>query len=150
MCILFIYMQSSCFYIDSEDRKYVWCARPDYVGQYKLNISRSILTNYMPQDTGKPYFNTPMHSYSKEDTAIINLKLSLNNDSTFEFSNDVPFINEKHGKWVMGGNDLDDFCVLLNSNDQVGLYTNNSIAIYAPQPKDTQPYVKYLYFDRIK
>jgi len=56
---------------------------PQYVGVYQISLTKSKLGEYEHVDS------------------IRNLQLIIKNDSTFEFSKDVPFIYSKSGTWKL-------------------------------------------------
>jgi hypothetical protein len=115
---------------------------PQYVGLYQLNLAASKLGKYAAIDS------------------IQYLKLSIRDDSTFEFSRDVPFLLQK-GTWIMRHFEpIDhpplDKCFLNygeKHREDVVIPIDegiNEFFINSPVAKDSQEQVEVLQFKRVE
>lgn len=117
---------------------------PQYVGVYQISLTKSKLGEYEHVDS------------------IRNLQLIIKNDSTFEFSKDVPFIYRKSGTWRLEYTapiDLPPFyrCSLNygenNREDDLLPIDENITGCYLKYPLskgDQEQQVELLQFTRIK
>ncbi len=110
--------------------------KKEYIGSYRINMNKSKLL-----------------SYANDSLKYDQLMMQLNDDNSFSFSIDAPFIMCAHGTWDMDGNELSNYAVLKFDNilnSQVLLDTNGSAYIKYPVNKKAFPYVELLYFDKQK
>jgi hypothetical protein len=110
--------------------------KEEAVGTYELNLQESLLGNYI-----------------KDSTLLRNLKLNLNADNTFIFSQSTPFIYDSSGIWrvasvgIYGNNEL----VYGNkfSNQISPCCYKNKIQMKLPLSKKGFEQVKLLVFTKI-
>lgn len=120
------------------------CGNPisrNYTGRYMLDIENSDLGIY------------------KDSTQYHQLILTINEDSTYEFGKDIPFIIESYGRYgceIKKGliNHKYVSCFLMyestkRKNVFDGLYSDNEIYFINPTPKKGAQYVNKLCFKRI-
>jgi len=119
-------------------RKILEEEKEKYIGIYILDISKSKLGAY------------------KENSSLYSmLTLTLLSDSSFQFSNDVPFIKEVCGIWLMEGDGLNNHANLFYSNktyrrEQIKRFNENYISIVSPAPKKNHPQVEKLVFRKLE
>jgi hypothetical protein len=109
-----------------------------YIGVFEVDINRSSL-----------------ESYSSNVTKYSSLTLAINQDETFAFNSEVPFIKASKGRWKIKTIDGIDFLYLVYGNgpygiieDEVNLTSEGDIYINNTRPQSGQPNVKTLFFTR--
>jgi len=120
---------------DQARKKIVESHRPNFIGDYKIDLSKSKIGGY----------ENKLNLYK-------NLTLCLDSDGKFDFNMSVPFIYKLSGKWEMGGDGESIYAILKYSDsliDQAPMDTTGAIFIRLPIPKDNQKQIGLLYLDRV-
>ena len=119
---------------DKAIRRKVLSHKNEFIGSYQINLSKSKLL-----------------SYATDSLKYDQLMMHLNDDNTFSFNIDVPFILCAYGAWDIDGNELSNYVVLKFDgvlNSQVMLDADGSAYIKYPVNKREFPFVELLYFDK--
>ncbi len=130
--IAFIYFRIR--YVESNEKEK---RKEDAVGTYELNLQESIL-----------------RSYIKDTVLLRNLKLNLNADNTFSFSQNIPFIYDSSGIWrvasvgIYGSNEL---IYSNNASNQISpCCYENKIQMKLPLSKKGFEQAELLVFNKVK
>ena len=106
-----------------------------YLGTYQVNIRKSNFGSY------------------KDTNVYRNVTLTLKTDTTFEFSEDLPFLTQTKGKFRMTGDDIGEWCHLIyddGSEDQCLRDVNKAIYIKYPRGRKWKKGADLLYLNKIR